>query len=293
MSETRQTILILEDDDRFRETLQETLEDFYVVHGAASAAEALRLAEGTRFDLVISDVRMAGMDGLECLAQLRERFPQLESIVMTGYADEDAPPRALQVQASDYLYKPFTISQLLMAVRRVLDRKKERGSYLGLLQSVVAGYKRLVGQDPESLAQREMAAVELRHDATFRTLFVAIRSRAMDERIAYALWIRLEQLEEELEKARDPILSHSEARQRLSGDYEALQRLVQAAARPRSRRASPDQFARLFARVQAGDVSTEQLILAPFIRDVPEEVRAGSGDLQQLYSALWAEQAPV
>ncbi|MEW6279112.1 MAG: response regulator, partial [Candidatus Eremiobacterota bacterium] len=105
-----QRILVLEDDSHMRGTLVRLLdEEGYQVSGVASGPEAIALSSRSEFDLIVADIRMEGMDGLECLASLRQVRPSMKSIVITGYASTDAPARALKVQAEDYLHKPFQL----------------------------------------------------------------------------------------------------------------------------------------------------------------------------------------
>lgn len=277
------SILVLEDDDALRESIVEFLEDENLpVQAAASAAEALRLAESEQFELIITDVRMAGMDGLDCLLQLKRRWPGLQSIVMTGYADATAPPRALEVGASDYLYKPFSLQELRESVSRVLERPARRS----LLHTLVAGAQKLLQRDPATQAAREMGQVEEQRDALFRTFFVAVRSRALGEQLAWGFWVMLEELDETLDRVRDPE-QPSERRKQLLDELTAVRRLIQVCAR-HDQVISADAFRGLFTRILESSVSTEELILAPFVRKVDSRVRGQSPELDKLYQRVWA-----
>ncbi|MCD6422209.1 response regulator [bacterium] len=107
-------ILVIEDDELFRDAIIEILRDEgYEVEGAGNGEEAIKLAEEYFFNLIISDVRLpGGMDGLETLRRIKEATPYpFKMIVITGYADRDAPVRAIRVGADDYIYKPFQTAE--------------------------------------------------------------------------------------------------------------------------------------------------------------------------------------
>ncbi len=112
---TTQTILIVDDDDEVREILAETLEELgYRVIGVSSAEEALlRLDMYAEPDLVITDVRMPGMSGLELAKRIRERGDCVKLLLMSGYfLPQQIPER--------FLKKPFHMHELQSAVRAEL-----------------------------------------------------------------------------------------------------------------------------------------------------------------------------
>lgn len=119
-------ILVLEDDVAFRTVMAKVLEtEGYAVVQAGSGAEALERARETEFDLVVADIRMEGMDGLEALEHVRQVNPQARSVVVTGYSTEDQSIRAIRMGVGDYLRKPFPLSELLDSVRNQLARRGE------------------------------------------------------------------------------------------------------------------------------------------------------------------------
>ena len=69
------------------------------------------MAAGLHFDLVITDVRMSGVDGVDGFVLPKEKLPELRCIVMTGYADDEVPVRAIKIEVDDYLYKPFQVAE--------------------------------------------------------------------------------------------------------------------------------------------------------------------------------------
>jgi CheY-like chemotaxis protein len=246
------TILVVEDDEFMRTALLETLEDEgYQACGASSGPEALELAGQKPFDLVVTDVRMPGMDGLECLQKLKEIHPELSSIVITGYADREAPTRALQLEASDYLYKPFNIDQLVNRVAQLLDAESTREASLGLLGSLRTGYQKLLDRLGGQTRQRSRA---------FQTFFVAVRSRKLDPTQATAHWEQLVSLERDLEAG-----SSSDLAQRYREVTAQLSAQLQSD--PGRDVTDEDRVAaeKLCKRIREGQLTPELLQLAPYL----------------------------
>lgn len=122
----RVRILILEDDQDLRGELCDTLEEEgYLVSGAGRGSDALALAASTPFDLVVADVCMQGMDGLEALERMRAHQPDLPSMVITGYASEADSIRAIRLGVGDYLKKPFSRQEFLERVAALLGRRQQ------------------------------------------------------------------------------------------------------------------------------------------------------------------------
>jgi two-component system, NtrC family, response regulator HydG len=117
-------ILVVDDSPDTLELIQRNLaSQGHVVHTAASAADALALLDAMAVDLVVTDVRMPGLSGIDLVREVRTRHPGIELIVITGYATIEGAVEALQLGAWDYLAKPFTDEELFQAVRRVLARR--------------------------------------------------------------------------------------------------------------------------------------------------------------------------
>lgn len=119
-------ILVLEDDQNMRQMLAMVLEkEGYQVEAAGTGLEAVQLAAQSAFDLVIVDIRMEGIDGLEALARVRESQPEVRSLVVTGYSTEADSIRAIRLGVGDYLKKPFDLKEFLGAVRRLLVARRQ------------------------------------------------------------------------------------------------------------------------------------------------------------------------
>ena len=118
-------VLVVDDEMSIRMLAREILgTSGYVVDIAASGEEALERLEEAHYDLVIADVRMPGMDGVDLHARIRERWPQLlpRVIFITGDTESERTATLLREASVHHLEKPFHTAQLLRAVREVLDR---------------------------------------------------------------------------------------------------------------------------------------------------------------------------
>jgi two-component system response regulator FlrC len=112
-------ILIVEDDAALRDAVCFTLEMAgHGVTGVDGGPAALAELERQTFNLVITDLRMQPMDGLELLGEIRNRLPQLPVLLMTAYGDVDKAVAAMRGGACDFLMKPFETELLLESVRR-------------------------------------------------------------------------------------------------------------------------------------------------------------------------------
>ena len=119
-------ILIVEDNASLRDDLTAVLEsEGYRVWSCDSGPAAIELAHQHEFDLVVSDVRMPGMDGLEAIERLQSQQPRMASLVITGYSAEADSIRAVRLGVGDYIKKPFEVVEFLAAVARQLQRHRQ------------------------------------------------------------------------------------------------------------------------------------------------------------------------
>lgn len=126
--QAEQTILVVDDEADGLEAVASRLERYrsYQVYRAASSDEALALAADVDFDLVVTDVRMPGRDGIETLVEMQRLNPEVSCVIITGYADDEAPLRALRVGAREFLYKPVSPQRLLDTVDRLVEQVRAR-----------------------------------------------------------------------------------------------------------------------------------------------------------------------
>lgn len=129
-------ILVIDDDAVACEFLQEALcREGYQVQYHTSAQKALG-EELADYDLLMSDIRMPGMDGLKFLRHVREKWPELPVILMTAYGSLETTMEALRLGAWDYISKPFSLDAIRSMVKKVLDVRELRQRRGGELQKI-------------------------------------------------------------------------------------------------------------------------------------------------------------
>ena len=122
----------------------------YTVQTAPSGEEGFELASGGAFDVILSDMRMPGISGLDVLRQLRERRVDSAFIIMTGFGTVDTAVEAMKLGAVDFVQKPFFRDELLMRVRAATERR-QLARQVDLLQRQIrptGSLDALVGDEP-------------------------------------------------------------------------------------------------------------------------------------------------
>jgi putative nucleotidyltransferase with HDIG domain len=147
--EVKNRILIIEDEDAFRFPLIKTMErEGYQVFGAANSHEAFDVVANNKIDLVVTDVRIPqDIDGLEIIKRIKEICASSEPsfIVMTGYAGDDAPIRAIRIGVGDFLFKPFDPEQFIFSVKKSLQLRNLEQQKLEYIEQI-----RLMSQEREN-----------------------------------------------------------------------------------------------------------------------------------------------
>jgi DNA-binding NtrC family response regulator len=127
MSEEKERILVVDDSPDAREVLGRNLiAEGYHVMTASGVAEATRILDAAPVDLVITDLKMPKVGGIDLIRHVRARFKEVGVIMITGYASIETAVTAVKEGAEDYLSKPFTDSELLAAVRDALQKARFR-----------------------------------------------------------------------------------------------------------------------------------------------------------------------
>jgi len=128
LDDSRQTNLLLVDDEAdFRRATSKTLERRgFTVKQAASGEEALSIIERERFDIVVLDLKMEGMGGIETLQKIRQHDSSLKVLILTGHGNFDSAMSGLKLDIVDFLQKPVDIDQLAVRIR-VLLKQEDRG----------------------------------------------------------------------------------------------------------------------------------------------------------------------
>jgi DNA-binding NtrC family response regulator len=123
----KDSILVVDDAPDTREVLQRNLAaQEYQVFTSPDAADAIKILNSTPIDLVITDLKMPGVSGLDLVRHVRENFKHIEVMMITGYPTIEGAVTAVKTGAEEYLTKPFTDEELLSAVQRVLDKLHTR-----------------------------------------------------------------------------------------------------------------------------------------------------------------------
>ena len=119
-------ILVVDDEASMREFLTIALGRMgHEVTTVDSSEKALKEYKSGTYDLVLSDIRMpGGLSGVELLGQLKETDPAIQVILMTAYASVDTAISAIQLDATDYIVKPFPVEEIKMKVERALEKRK-------------------------------------------------------------------------------------------------------------------------------------------------------------------------
>lgn len=118
----QKTILIVDDEAVIRDLCTRALKGYHVVQ-AGNGQSALESFERGGIDVVLTDVMMPGMDGIELLKKIKEKEPTIVVIVMTGFAEKDVILNALKADADDFISKPLNLLQLKTAVDKALVKK--------------------------------------------------------------------------------------------------------------------------------------------------------------------------
>lgn len=119
----KHTLLIVDDEEGPRQSLRVIFKDDYHILLADSGARAIELAQENHVDAVISDIRMAGMSGIELLGKLKEVDSGVEVIMLTAYETIETARQALRFGACDYLNKPFDLGTVRAAVASAIERR--------------------------------------------------------------------------------------------------------------------------------------------------------------------------
>lgn len=157
-------ILITDDDIDLRELLTEAVRNWgYEVSVAKDGDEALRKLRMERFDIVITDLMMPGMDGLALLQKIKELDKEILVIIITGYATIETAVKAIENGAYDYIAKPFRLDELMIVIKNACERLRLVLQNRNLLDELRTAYgeiavlkKALSGQaeNDESLSER-------------------------------------------------------------------------------------------------------------------------------------------
>jgi len=144
---TRATILIVDDEPHMRRILEMMLEGFgHRVLSAGSAEEALSTLGAEHVDLVLSDLQLPGMSGLDLLSRIRPSWPDVTVVIITGFATIETAVQAIKLGAYDYLVKPFRIEEIEAVVGHALALRDAQRENAYLKEIAAAPFEGMVGE---------------------------------------------------------------------------------------------------------------------------------------------------
>ena len=114
-------VLVVDDDDAIRDTLYELLSEEYLCQTAETAEKALARLEADSYDVVLTDISMPGLSGLELLGHIRQKFPNTPVIMISGIGDHEHAQGLIKLGAFDFLLKPFTLEVVEKSVQRAVE----------------------------------------------------------------------------------------------------------------------------------------------------------------------------
>jgi DNA-binding NtrC family response regulator len=118
-------VLFVDDEDDFRETIVKRLNARKIqATGAESGIRALEILKGSDFDVIVLDVKMPGMDGIETLRHIKQMKPEIEVIMLTGHASVEFGLKGMQLGAFDYVMKPAPLNELLDTISQAWSKKR-------------------------------------------------------------------------------------------------------------------------------------------------------------------------
>lgn len=132
------SVLLVDDEIEFLDTLVKRLtKRKLVVTGVRSAEEALEALQRAPVDVVVLDVKMPGMDGIEVLRRIKNDYPLVEVIMLTGHASVEVAIEGMELGAFDYLMKPMDIDELLYKLQDAYKKKSLHERKIRAMREVV------------------------------------------------------------------------------------------------------------------------------------------------------------
>ena len=162
-------ILVVDDEESMCKFMRIMLsKSGYEVATALSAKEAIGLLDKSNFDIAILDIKMPEMSGVELLREIRKKNQTIDVIMMTAYASLETAIEALREGASDYITKPFQISEIRHSIKRILEERELREENILLKEQVSEGVSidEFVGNSPKVLEMKELIKTIAPTDST-------------------------------------------------------------------------------------------------------------------------------
>src|SRR5580700_6731159 len=136
------TILVVEDEAKMRRLLELELADQgFRAQTVADAESGMKLVNSEQFDLIVTDLKLPGMSGLEFLQAVKRANAALPIIIMTAYGTVESAVEAMKIGASDYVLKPFSLAELVLVIRKELASHQLREENRNLREALGRRYE--------------------------------------------------------------------------------------------------------------------------------------------------------
>ena len=183
---TRPRVLVVDDKDNIVKLLARILSPAFDVTTAEDGTRALALITAQEFDVIVSDIRMPGADGMTVLREVKRQYPETEVILMTAYATVQDAVSAMKDGAYDYLQKPFDPDEAVLLLERAVERRQLRAQARDL-QAALSSAHRFENIIAESTAMRRVLELVRRAAASDATVLITGESGTGKEVIAHAI----------------------------------------------------------------------------------------------------------
>lgn len=168
-AKAKATVLVVDDDQSHRTILLALINGWgYAATGADNGAKAVTLAKGKPFDLILMDVRMAVMGGIEALKEIKAYNPAIPVLIMTAYSNVESAVEAIKAGAYDYLTKPLDFDVLRLTMERALEHISLKAENRQLRERLVSVFdpRSIIGSSPAMRRLMEMVAMVAPSEAT-------------------------------------------------------------------------------------------------------------------------------
>lgn len=160
-------ILIVDDEKNIRMTLTQALKSFKVpVDTAMNGEEALVKMKADHFDIVLLDLKMPGMDGMEVLEKIRESWPSVRVMIITAHGTMESAVDAMKLGAVDFVQKPFSVKEIRKMVSQVVEREDLNDSALKSYDTAVELVRKRISEGNYTAAEEAVkTAISLNPDS--------------------------------------------------------------------------------------------------------------------------------